>query len=293
MGDQEFQMMRKYFRTKEKDLKTNERFRFGPSKAYEAEFKTKLFMRLGNLDMQVEFFVVQGNIPILLGNDVLKHLEGNIDLSRNKLELKKVNKTIDMIETSGGHYIIPIKSVAIPKDSEDKTVKEDVDKNDDDNDDLNGEEADDVMMVLLADTENQKDVENVHKQIGHTAFVGLAMTLDEENQVNKVHKYFGHRSGRRVWELFAKADKLKGKKPEVLKIIENCKICSQMKKSPPRPKVGLPIANDFNEVVGMDLKVINKNRGEYILWMVDIFSKLMKGKFIRDKKTQYSHPGDH
>ena len=57
-----------------------------------------------------------------------------------------------------------------------------------------------------------------------------------------------------------------------------------MKKAPPRPKVGLPVANDFNEVVGMDLKVLDKNKGEYILWMVDLFSKLIKGKFIRDKK---------
>ena len=51
----------------------------------------------------------------------------------------------------------------------------------------------------------------------------------------------------------------------------------------PRPKVGLPSVNNFNEVVGLDLKVLNKNKGEYILWMVDLFSKLIKGKFIKDK----------
>ena len=185
-----------------------------------------------------------------------------------------------MIETSGGHYVIPIKSVAVPSLSKDDTDRESAD----DNDNLNGEEADVVMLTLLAQSETQKDIENVHKEIGHTAFVGLALSLEEEAQVKKVHRYFGHRSGRRVWELFSKADKLKGKKPEVLEVIENCKVCSQMKKAPPRPKVGLPVANDFNEVVGMDLKVLDKNKGEYILWMVDLFSKLIKGKFIRDKK---------
>ena len=56
-----------------------------------------------------------------------------------------------------------------------------------------------------------------------------------------------------------------------------------MKKSPPRPKVGIPVANDYNEVVGLDLKVVNKNKCEYILWMVDLFSKMIKGKFIKDK----------
>ena len=66
-------------------------------------------------------------------------------------------------------------------------------------------------------------------------------------------------------------------------VIQNCKICSQFRKAPPRPKVGIPIANDFNEVVGLDLKVLDKAKGEYILWMVDIFSKFIKGKFIKDK----------
>ena len=137
---------------------------------------------------------------------------------------------------------------------------------------------------MLANTEDFNDMEALHNEIGHQTFVSLSMTEDEEAQVKKVHRYFGHRSGRRTWELFAKADKLKGKRKAVMDMIEKCKICSEMKKSPPRPKVGLPVANDFNEVVGLDLKVVKKNKNEYILWMVDLFSKLIKGKFIRNKK---------
>jgi hypothetical protein len=200
---------------------------------------------------------------------VLKPLGGNININKSELILDKVNESIDMIETSGGHYVIPVKAVAVH-----------IQHGNNDNDkhaNLQGEEADDVMLILLAEADNHKNVENVHKEIGHVAFVGLALSLDEDKQVKKVHQYFGHKSGRRVWELFAKADKLKGKKPEVLNVIENCKVCSQMRKSPPRPKVGLPVVNDFNEVVGMDLKVVDKNKGEYILWMVDLFSKLIKG----------------
>ena len=69
-------------------------------------------------------------------------------------------------------------------------------------------------------------------------------------------------------------------------MINNCKTCSQHKKAPPRPKVGLPVANNFNEVVGLDLKVLNKAKGEYILWIVDLFSKLIKGQYIRNKKPE-------
>ena len=83
--------------------------------------------------------------------------------------------------------------------------------------------------------------------------------------------------------MFAKANRLPGKKKAVLEEIERCKICSNFKKSPPRPRVGLPVANDFNEIVGLDLKVIDKEKGHYILWIVDLFSKLIKGKFVKDK----------
>ena len=91
--------------------------------------------------------------------------------------------------------------------------------------------------------------------------------------------------GLRIWELFAKANKLKGKKKAVLDMIDKCKICSEIKKAPSRPKVGLPVANDFNQIVGLDLKIVDKKKGIYILWIVDLFSKLIKGKLIRDKKN--------
>ena len=100
----------------------------------------------------------------------------------------------------------------------------------------------------------------------------------------KVHRYFGHRSGRRVWELFAKAGQMDGKRKCIHDLIEKCETCSKLKKAPPRPKVGLPVSNDFNEVVGMDLKVVDKAKGQYILCLVDTFSKLVKVKFIKDKK---------
>ena len=76
---------------------------------------------------------------------------------------------------------------------------------------------------------------------------------------------------------------MKGKRRLILDLIDKCKVCSKMKKSPPRPKVGLPVAYDFNQVVAMDLSIVNKDKGEYILWLVDTFSKLIKGKYIRNK----------
>ena len=108
---------------------------------------------------------------------------------------------------------------------------------------------------------------------------------DEKTEVSKVHRYFGHRNGRKIWELFAKAGKLKKKKKAVLELLEKCQICRKLKKTPPRPRIGMPVANTFNEVVALDLKVLNKN-GEYILWMIDMFTKAIKGKYIKSKTPE-------
>ena len=82
------------------------------------------------------------------------------------------------------------------------------------------------MTVLFASLETD-DLERFHDTVSHNVFVEIALEEDDKVQIEKVHKYFGHRSGRRIWEMFAKAGKLKGKKGAVLDIISKCKICSK------------------------------------------------------------------
>ena len=46
----------------------------------------------------------------------------------------------------------------------------------------------------------------------------------------------------------------------------------------------MPVANNFDEVVGLDLKVLPG--GCYILWLVDMFTKAIKGKYLKNKKPE-------
>ena len=211
----------------------------------------------------------------------MESVEASINIKNKKLELKKLKEEIPMLKTPGGHFVVPLRKVAIGRDVADDTVDLDIPEETSYN--IKGDEAEVVMTVLLASLDSEVDIETFHTEVGHNIFVTLALEDDEKAQVDKVHWYFGHRSGRRIWEIFAKAKKFEGKRKAIMDVIQNCKICSQFRKAPPRPKVGIPIANDFNEVVGFDLKVLDKAKGEYILWMVDIFSKFIKGKFIKDK----------
>ena len=115
-----------------------------------------------------------------------------------------------------------------------------------------------------------------------------ALTEEEKKEIFKLHRYFAHRSGQKLWEnLFLPAGTFKGKKKLVLDFLANCKVCRKFRKTPPRPKVGLPKARDANEVISMDLKIFKKDGKKKkeigILYLHDEFTKLIKGLVINDK----------
>ena len=272
------------------EFKTNEKFKFGPSRIFTAKCRVQMPLILKNVRLLVNFFVIDGDIPILIGNDILEPLGGIIRVETKLLELEKIRKKIEMYKSKGGHFVLPVVNRERRTSNEEyikvnicdiKVIEKD-DTSTSEN--VLGEEADAVMSVLLSECEDRREVMKMHDILGHNNLMTLMLEKDEEDEVKKVHKYFGHKSGRKVWELFSKAGKLKGKKKEVLKLLENCSICKEHKKTPPRPRVGMPVANSFNEVVGLDLKILGD--GSNILWMVDMFSRAIKGAHIKDKKPE-------
>ena len=68
-------------------------------------------------------------------------------------------------------------------------------------------------------------------------------------------------------------------------IIDGCEGCILRKRSPDRPAVAMPMANDFNDVVSMDLK-INHKHNTIILYIVDLFSRYTAAHVIPDKKPE-------
>ena len=51
-------------------------------------------MRIRDTEFFVDFFTVDANIPILVGNDFLKPMGGSINISEKQLE---INKPVEMI----------------------------------------------------------------------------------------------------------------------------------------------------------------------------------------------------
>ena len=186
----------------------SKKFRFGPSRVYQSSFRARIPLRLSKVKVMASFYIIEGEIPVLLGNDVLEALGGVIHTNERKVEFRRLGISLKMRKTNGGHYVLPITQA--------KSFEEDIindyyeipdpecgeiilDKNG--NDDIKGDEADAVLLVMLSECHTTEDLIGLHEIIGHTNFVALGLEVDEKKEVEKVHRYFGHKSGRRTWDL--------------------------------------------------------------------------------------------
>ena len=72
---------------------------------------------------------------------------------------------------------------------------------------------------------------------------------------------------------------------ETLKLVEEvsrkCAVCLHHKRTPSRPKAGLPLSRTFNQCVAIDLKERRKNN-TYIIHAIDTFSRLTRGKILKN-----------
>ena len=103
--------------------------------------------------------------------------------------------------------------------------------------------------------------------------------------VEKLHNIFGHVSIRRLEDLIKNSKKWTTEVKNYLDDIESkCRSCKVHRKAKPSPNVSLPRASNFNEIVTIDLKDYKDGRNNYILYIIDMFSRLTVGALIPNKK---------
>ena len=147
--------------------------------------------------------------------------------------------------------------------------------------------------VYISRTHEIFPLETTHK--GH-----LALSLVEENELEdeafvlsdckeeeklkriaRIHKVLAHPQPRILKKFFNDSSE---RSPEISKMVDavtdKCEVCRKFKKSPSKPKVSLPMSDDFNQCVALDLKELNK---KYILYCVCTFTRLTRGVIIKNK----------
>ena len=99
----------------------------------------------------------------------------------------------------------------------------------------------------------------------------------------KLHKQFGHATPVKILDLIHKAGvNNKELEKSIHNAVNSCEVCKRFKKPSPRPVVGFPIANKFNEAVSMDLKSWGTR---YFFVIIDVTTKFCTAVVINDKSA--------
>ena len=118
-----------------------------------------------------------------------------------------------------------------------------------------------------------------------TCFVVQNEPLTEKN-IWKLHHYWGHVSPEKLAKLIKDAGRMDERTKVLVEKLAECSVCQLNDTRKPRPKVALPRANKPNQVVSLDLKDFGSAEQSYILYAVDLFSRLTVATFIPNKKAE-------
>ena len=110
-------------------------------------------------------------------------------------------------------------------------------------------------------------------------------TLDKQelkSKVSKLHRQFAHPSEDKFKKLLKDAGCVNTNLSVVIEdIYKTCEICKAFAPTPPRPVVCMPLAQEFNQCVAMDLKTLYT--GQWILYMIDVFTRYTMAQLISRK----------
>ena len=111
-------------------------------------------------------------------------------------------------------------------------------------------------------------------------------TEEKKKKALKLHRQFAHSSKERLLKLLRDGG---CKDKEFMKAVEdvctNCTFCQKYRHAKPRPVVGLPKGDRFNQVVSMDLKEVVKGK-VWILHLVDNCTRYTAAALISTKKKE-------
>merc|ERR1712082_417635 len=117
----------------------------------------------------------------------------------------------------------------------------------------------------------------------------ILFTEEEEklqtlSAIRKVHEVNNHKSAEQLTKHYKTANLIGPDTIKTIKkVVQECRVCQKFSKSMVKPKIALPIATSFNEVVTLDLKQF---KNKYILWCVDACTRFIQGKLLENKQAE-------
>ena len=211
---------------------------------------------IGGRNIKLRTEVVDAEFPLLLGNTFLKKAGAVLNIRGEKARI--FGNEVDMKETSSGHFTLTVCSPIQGK----------------------------VFVKSIMDVSSKGFDDSIHAEKQITGCLMNEQMSDEltYKDIVKLHHVFGHVSVRKLEKLISDSKRLTEKVKGFLNDVEEkCDSCKVHRKAKPRPAVSLPRTSKFNQIVSMDLKQYKDKNNDYILYLVDLFSRLTVGSFIQGK----------
>ena len=111
----------------------------------------------------------------------------------------------------------------------------------------------------------------------------MATRVTKDNRViaSKLHRQFAHPTPERLIKIIRNSgNNNKDLEKEVNNISQKCITCIKFKKKNPRPVVCMPMANEFNEIIAIDLKIWGNH---FFLVIVDLATRFCTASVISNK----------
>ena len=198
-------------------------------------------------------------IPIIIANEIhelsLDVIDSDIPLLMSKQHMKQLGIAINLVNDTATANGNPIK--------------------------LHTTSAGHYIINLLGQDDQEDSM-----VMQHVMLIDLeqASIRQQYQMLEKLHRQFGHGSKTKFVDLLKGAEKWRDHFDEMIdKIIDGCEGCIFKKRLPDRPSVALPLANDFNNCVAMDLKIW---KGIPILYMIDCFTRFTVGTVLKSKTPE-------
>ena len=250
--------MREQFRG---PLESDVTFTFGDGKKLKSKGKYIIPIVIYGAKAKLVVETVPSDIPLLMSKTAMERCGIVLDFASKKVTAFGITRR--MVETTLGHPIVGI----LPKEP------------------LPFES--DVMMVMGGIGEKAEEVLAV-KDIRLGKRDSKKLTRQQQvDVIAKVHKQAGHQT-KEKFDAFLKNSTIVWDKKllnrELNKLTENCQGCILKKRRPDKPAACIPVADGFNQCVGIDLKIYGN--GDVILYVIDMWSKLIMARFVKSKKSE-------
>ena len=198
-------------------------------------------------------------IPVIINNEIheldVDVIDSDIPLLMSKEHMKKLGIAINLIDDTATAKGKPIK--------------------------LHTTSAGHYIINLLGQDDHEDSM-----VMEHVMLIDLeqASIREQYKMLEKLHRQFGHGSKSKFVDLLKGAEKWRDHFDEMIdKIIDGCEGCIFKKRLPDKPSVALPMANDFNKCIAMDLKIW---KGIPILYMIDCFTRFTVGTVLKSKTPE-------